>query len=649
MEAKRLGEVLQEVKLISGLQLKEALQVQKEDRRRIGAILVELGYVSPLQLRDVVQNHRHRIPLGEYLLEKGVIDREQLESTLMRNALTHQKLGEALIDSGLITEEQLAEALGEQLDMLYIVPYARMVDRRVFTKLPANFMRHHVILPLTENEGVTTVLVTGPVDEAVSMQLEHVFNQQVKFALSTASKITETLDVLLGQGALSDVEESAPETEAGATGKVERASEVVEFASTGSEERNAVELLSYFVEEAVKDSASDIHLESIPDRLRVWFRVNGSILHKTDLPRGAHGPLFRRIKVLCGLDISELHQVQEGRFTGRLEGKKVDFRVSVFPGVQGESIDLRLFHQGIDLRELEDLDMTPNVYGQVCQSLSNPSGLMIFCGPPSSGKTTTMYTVLNHLKKQGVWIVTVEDPVEAIIAGTLQGQLSKAGDAPFSEIMASLVHQDPDVIAVGEVRSDEHARELLSVALMGHKILTTIQADDTMGALLRLIDAGLERYLRSATALTIVCQRLVRKICPNCRSPFTPTPDMLLHLPLRDFDPDKYDFFHGKGCSDCQNTGYSGSSGIFEVLVMTSELRQAFLQGATSTELRQMARSSSPFLTVAEVGLLKAIRGTTTLQEVLRVAPSSVYGCDIKQALTLPDIERISEQSDLSS
>lgn len=645
MAATRLGEILRDEGMISDLQLAESLQVQKEERSRIGDILVDLGYLTKRQLRHVIREYKRRIPLGEYLLERGLITPDDLDFALSQNASSHQPLGQILTNSQIITEEQLAEVLSEQLDMPYIVPYQRLVDRRVFSRLPADFMRHHNVLPLTQTDGVTTVLVPGLIDESTSLQLERVFGQDVDLAICTPSKIEETINFLLDNSTMPEIREFASEAEIETPqeyGRMDMGAERIRELGT---ETQAVDLVNYLVNEAIKDNASDIHLESMPDRVQVRFRTNGIIHHKTDLPLGIRDAVFRRVKVMAGLDISETRKDQEGRLMGHLENMKVDLRVSVFVGTHGEALNLRIFRQDVGMMDLGDLGMTPNTYTTVRRALDSASGMFVFAGPPASGKTTSMYAALNYLNKKDLKIVTVEDPVEYDLTGAIQGELSAHRGLSLAEIVGNAIHQDPDVIAVGEVPHDDQAREVLSAALTGHKMLTTLHADDTVGSLLRLIDSGLPTFLRSSTALTVICQRLVRKICPGCRTDFTPDPLALRQFPIREFDADKYDFCHGKGCAQCQNTGFYGRTGLFEVLKVNDEVREAFIGGATSAEILAIARSTTPFLTMNEVGFLKIIRRVTTVDEVLRVAPLVSLEREMKNPLTVSEIERISERS----
>ena len=644
MAERPLGEILAEVGGITRLQLAEALQIQKEERGRIGEVLVSLGFMTTRQIRHLIGEYKKRIPLGEYLLEAGVISPEDLDYALVQKNSTREPLGQVLVRSQIINEEQLAKFLSQQLDMPYIEPYTRLVEVGLFNRLPRVFMRHHSILPLYKNGGVVTVVATGMPDEHIMMQLSAVFGDDIDLAISTPTKIQETIKSLLDTRTAPEheiVTEPDDDDEA-----IASRIDFSEAALEGTKGKTvAVEWLNYIINEGVREGCSDIHIESMPEHVRVRFRVNGILTHKFDLPIGIRAGLFRRIKALAGMKYADSFRDQEGRLLGQTDKTNIDLRVSTFVGIHGEVINMRLFAQDDGVMEITNLGMPPNVYGMVRRALDQASGLMIVCGPPGSGKTTTMFGALNEINQRHLKVITIEDPVEYHLPGVIQTQLSSHRDSSLAEVIESAVHQDPDVIVIGEISEDEEARILLRAALMGYKMLTTFHANDVLGALLRLGNTHLDTFMRSSTPFTILSQRLVRKVCDDCRVVIAPEPRFLAQFPLRDFDPTKYDFVHGTGCSSCHNTGYRGRTGIFEALTITDEIRQAHMRGASAQEFLKLARASSPFLTLGEVGALKAIRQITTVDEVIRVAPLSPYARGVAGSLSFQEIEHISEMS----
>lgn len=643
MSDKPLGEILVDDGRITRLQLAEALQIQKEERGRIGEVLVSLGYATKRQIRLVIREFKKRIPLGEYLLEAGVITPEDLDYALAQRDGSREPLGQILVNAEIISEEQLAKYLSDQLDMPYIEPYQRLVDISLFNRLPRVFMRHNLILPLFKNNGIVTICVTGLPDEATTSQLAAVFGDEFDLAISTPSRIQETINALIAHRAMP--EQNMELEERNTSDDVNR----IDLTETNFDQTNnefrAVEWMNYIINEALRENASDIHLESMPECVRVRLRVNGLMTHKIDLPISVRAGVFRRIKALAGMKFADSFRDQEGRLLGQTETTNIDLRVSSFVGIHGESINMRVFSQEVGVMSLADVGLTPNAYGALQNALRQPSGLVIYCGPPGSGKTTTMFASLNKINERHLKVVTIEDPVEYHLPGVVQTQMSSHRDACLSEIIESAVHQDPDVIVVGEIGHDDETKVVLRASLTGYKMFSTFHANDVLGALLRLGGDSLATFMRSSTPFTIVCQRLVRKICPDCRTIVAPEPKLVAQFPIRDFDPEKYDFCHGVGCASCHNSGYQGRTGIIEVLTITDTMRKAYMDGVSSREFLRLARAASPYLTIGEVGALKAIRQITTVEEVFRVAPTTSHFREDGDLLSFPEIENISESA----
>ena len=647
MSERRLGDILLENDVITDIQLAEGLQVQKEEKKRIGDVLVDLKIIDRNRLRDVITEFKKRIPLGDYLLEKGLISQDDLEYALRLQKRTGLILGQILIESEFISAEDLAKGLSEQLDMPFIVPYQRLVDTRLFEMLPIHFMRNHNLLPLRKSNRMVTILVQGPPDETTYNELVRVFGPNIDLAIAPASKIHETLDALMGQTSSKDAPElTIVSAEEGMNiedfGRSDMGGESLK---TEGIEAESVKLVNYLISDALQAGASDVHLEPLPDRIQVRYRVDGSLIERMDIPLDYLSSMVRRIKVLANLKVTDARSNQSGRLVGHIDDVKVDLRVSIMVGIHGESLSLRFFPQESGLMEISDLGLTPNAQMMIHRALDYSAGLMVFAGPPSSGKTTTMFAALKHLVDKRLKIVTIEDPVEHILPGALQTHLSANKGNTIDSLIQTALHQDPDVIALGEIPHGDEASKFLKAALTGHKVLTSVYADDTIGTLLRLADAGVDVLLKSSTTITVICQRLVRRLCQNCLTPVIPDATEAGVIPIKDFDPDKYDFFEGSGCDQCNNTGFVGRTGLFEVLSVNGDVRDALLRGATSSEVLLAARRTSPFLAIAELGVLKVIRKETTLDELLRVTPIISGEHDTRHFLTLPDIERISEHT----
>lgn len=617
MSEMRLGDILLENKIITALQLSEGLQVQKEERKRIGDVLVDLKIIDRNQLRDVITEHKKRIPLGDYLLEKGLLSQDDLEYALRQQKRTGLILGQILIESEFITAEDLAKGLSEQLDMPFIIPYQRLVDNRLFEMLPIHFMRNHNLLPLRKSNRIVTILVQGPPDETSYNELVRVFGPNIDLAIAPASKIHETLDALMNQTSSRDAPELTiiQEDDALDVDEYGRSDMGGESLKTDGIEAESVKLVNYLIGDAMRMGASDIHLEPMPDRIQVRYRVDGTLVERMDIPLDYLSSMVRRVKVLANLKVTDARSNQSGRLVGHIDDVKVDLRVSIMVGIHGESLSMRFFPQESSIMEIGDLGLTPNAHMMLQRALDYSAGLIVFAGPPSSGKTTSMFAALKYLVDKRLKVVTIEDPVEHILTGALQTHLSANKNQTIDDLIQTALHQDPDVIALGEIPHSDDAAKFLRAALTGHKVLTSVYADDTIGTLLRLADAGVEVLLKSSTTITVVCQRLVRRLCQNCLTPVVPDATEAGIIPLKDFDPDKYDFFEGSGCDQCNNTGFVGRTGLLEILSVNGDIREALLRGATSAEVLLAARRTTPFLSIAELGILKVIRKETTLEE----------------------------------
>lgn len=645
MSGIRLGDILLENEIISPIQLAEGLQIQKEERKRIGDILVNLNFVDRKELRTIITEHKKRIPLGDYLLEQGLITQDDLDFALRQQKRTGLILGQILIDSELISAEDLAKGLSEQLDMPFILPYHRLVDTRLFEMLPVHFMRNHNLLPMRKNNKLTTILVQGPIDDDVHRELERVYGRGLELAIAPHSKIIETIDSIVDSTSHRETPELTivPMEDDDASDDIGRSDMGTESLKTEGIEAESVRLVNYLISDALRLQASDIHLEPMPDRVAVRYRVDGSLIERMDISSEYLSPMVRRIKVLANLKVTDARSNQEGRLVGHIDDMKVDLRVSIMVGIHGESVAMRFFPQDSGLKELGDLGLTPNAHAMLKRALTYTSGLIVFAGPPSSGKTTTMFAALKNLVDRKLKVVTIEDPVEYILSGALQTHLSFNKNNTIDSLIQTALHQDPDVICMGEIPHGDDAHRFLKAALTGHKVVTSVYADDTIGALMRLADAGVEVLLKSSTTITVVCQRLVRKLCPNCLIPVVPEATEAGVIPIKDFDPDKYDFFQGRGCAQCNNSGFIGRTGLFEVLQVNGDVRDALLRGAAATEVLQVARRTTPFLSIAELGILKVVRKETTLDELIRVTPVVSGEHETRHFLTLQDIERISE------
>ncbi|MGB9691607.1 MAG: GspE/PulE family protein [Candidatus Sumerlaeaceae bacterium] len=616
-QAQALGKVLLQEGLITENQLRYALQLQQEglEKRRLGEILVDLGYITKRQLREIARKYNLRVPVGQILIESGLVSEEQLEEALREQQMRRQPIGEILISKGWLTEEQLAQALSRQLDYPYIIPNRRLVDRTVFQMFPETVLREHTILPLFRDGDVVTVLIHNPEDRAAVQKIEQITGGKFDLAIAPKSLIRRVLREILQEQYLFTPHDTVTE-ELSPSGFRRYTLAETTLQPPSSSESQVVNIVDYIISSAIRQRASDIHIESLYNKIRVRYRIDGKLSFQTDLPAHLGERIVRRIKVLAGMDISDTSNMFDGHFYVTLDNTNFDLRVSMFPTVLGCSITIRTLTREIGLKDLSDLGLNPKVLEMFKKFLDSPAGFVMFSGPTGSGKTTSLYACLNYLNRGDVKIVTVEEPVEFSIEGIAQCQLRGTQGRNVREHIRAMMHQDPDVIVLGEISDEETGEAAVHAVLSGHKVFTTIHADDAFGAIMRLMDVGLRTYLLSSTGLASISQRLVRKICPQCRQPYQPSRNLVNLFKIVDSDMDAWEFFHGKGCPACNGVGFMGRVGVFEVLALDPTIRNAILQNVNATELRSIALRSGQYLSLREAGFLKAVTGETTLEEV---------------------------------
>ena len=613
----KLGDALLKENLVKRNQLQHAIQIQEESvkKKRLGEILVELGYLTKRQLRDIARKYNHRIQLGEILVDLGAIDLSGLEEALEAQKTNNRKLGEILIDTKTITEEQFAMALSQQFDYPYVVPDNRLIDKKLLQKFSADFLRQHMALPVWKAEDIVTVIVHNPLDRVLMRTLEQTFNGKYELAISPKSVIKKVLREILEERNL--LQTNFPQTVETISSSSFKRYNLNTAQPTSTATGQIINIVDYIICNAINERASDIHIDPLYDRLRVRYRIDGTLFYKTDLPNTLSDSLIRRVRVLSNIDIADSSVNLEGHMYVTLDNKDIDLRVSIYPTVLGDAITIRVLTKEIGLRDLEDLGMLPKVLSTLKDMLHSPSGLIMFTGPTGSGKTTSLYACLNHMNKADVKICTIEDPVEYSIEGISQCQVKGATEQQMSDKIKSMMHQDPDVIVLGEINNEVTAIGAVQATLSGHKVFSTIHTDDSIGAIMRLMELGLRTYLLSSTGIAVLSQRLVGKICNSCKQPYTPSKELIKEFKLKDIDPDFLDFYHGKGCADCNFRGFFGRSGVYEFLAVNEEIRSSFLNNNNAFEIRKVAQNSESFISLRQAGFIKALQGETTLDEAM--------------------------------
>lgn len=611
----KLGELLLNEGIITPEQLERALAVQKRQKayKPLGEICVELQFLSNAQLNRTLNKYQKRIRTGDLLVNLGLISQDQLQIALAKQKSTRGKLGKILIEMGFITENSLIHTLTIQLGVPKITPDLHFIDDRLFEGISEEFLLKNEVLPALKEDGVLTVIMSDPLDEQCIRAIGRVFQCKIDPAIAPSADIRNAIKKYYEK-------DKSDESSIFVTDKKDLIIGDTNLSLEGGD--NIVSILDYIITNAILEGASDIHIEPKEKSISVRYRVDGILRHKTDLPIVVAPNLTSRIKVLCGLDIAEKRRHQDGRIEARIKGTEIDLRISVFASVYGENVVVRILNRQSELIDLDMLGLSPVNRVRYQQILDQPSGIILATGPTGSGKTTTLYASLNHLNDGQKAIITVEDPVEYTIEGVVQGQMNQQLEHTYVDFLKAMMRQDPDVIMVGEIRDSAAAEAVIQAALTGHKVLSTFHTDDTTGALLRLMDMGIDTFLISSTVVSIVSQRLVRKLCAHCREHCVPEQKLLASFNIRSIEPDEMDqctFYRPVGCAKCDDTGFKGRTAIHELLCLNDPIRDAILARKTSSEIRLIAREKASLISLHEDGFYKASKGLTSIEEVMRV------------------------------
>jgi len=574
---------------------------QKLPHRSFLSIVQDLGFASEEQARKVMQDNRLKISLGSLLVELGYLKPVDLEVALeaQRKSPERKKLGEVLVEQRFIDEQRLIEVLSMQLGFPHVQPDYASIDRDLMRKVNPNWCKQHLVAPLRSNGSQTLLAMADPLDNASRVSAESVFGNNIAIGIATRREILD---------AIASIEQGSP--------PVER----------GEEELNetAVEVVQRVILDALKLGVSDIHIEPLKNRLRVRFRRDGVMEHYRDFDSAITTTLTARIKVLSGAGIADKRRHMDGRirFEDPASGLSSDLRVSFYATLNGQKIVLRLLNRQALHINIRETGLAPRVLERFLEeALDAPSGVILITGPTGSGKTTTLYGAVNYLNNDETCIVTAEDPVEYVVDGIAQCSINPQINLTFEETLRHMVRQDPDVIVLGEIRDSFSAETAIQAALTGHKVLTTFHTEDTIGGLLRLMNMDIETFLISSTVVSVLAQRLLRRVCPHCAQPYKPTPAELRKLGYSANDTTAGRFMLGNGCEHCHYTGYGGRIGIFELLVLNEEVKAAIRSAESSSQIRRVSMETSGLLTLLEDGIAKAALGQTSIPEVLKNLP----------------------------
>lgn len=556
--------------------------------------------------------NRNKKGLGEILIKAGLITEEQLELALQRQKSSGIKLGELLIAEKTITEKQLVEALEYQLRIPCIDFAAITVDPEVARLINESLARRHMLIPVLKEDNQLTVAMVDPLNIYALDDVNIATGLVVKPALALRNQILSAIDHFYGnESAEKAVEDFAKEF------GLEQINEIEDNVLNEVNNAPVVRLVDSIIQHAIRTKASDIHIEPFEKNIRVRFRIDGDLQEIMTSAKTAHSAIITRIKILGRMDIAEKRIPQDGRVEMHFENKDVDLRISVLPTVYGEKVVIRLLDRGSVILTKSQLGFSDENINMFDKIIKSPNGIILVTGPTGSGKTTTLYAVLRELNKINSNIITVEDPVEYRLDGVNQVQVNVKAGLTFANGLRSILRQDPDIIMIGEIRDSETAEIAVRAAITGHLVLSTMHTNDSASTVSRLTDMGIEPYLVSSSVVGVVAQRLVRKICSNCRIEYNPSHAEMDLLNVRDDAV----LYKGEGCSVCNHTGYKGRTSIHEILLMNREIREIVDHKGTIDEIR-LAAAKHGTITLQESCINLVKKGITTTDELLKVTYS---------------------------
>lgn len=558
--------------------------------------------------------------LGELLIERGLLSEDELSRALSEQKETGEVLGKVVVRLGFISEKDLRKILTEQLGVQFLATeeIQPRLDQRLKELIPKELALEHSILPLEIKDGHLKIACYRLPSVIVLDDLRKITGYEIQTMLAGEEDLKKLLDLFYASTNLTEVvtsSEFSKATEAYAQNRPENVKDLDQTIQQ-ADAAPVVKLVDMFLKRALDDRASDIHIEPIHDRISIRYRVDGSLYELPPPPRELHSALVSRVKILSKLDIAEKRLPQDGSFSIFYKGRKVDVRVSTIPVVSGEKVVMRILDKRVELMNLKSLGFDEKQRALFEEKIQKPYGLIFVTGPTGSGKSTTLYAGLNRRISPKINILTIEDPVEYQINGVNQVQVQSEIGLTFAAGLRAFLRQDPDVILVGEVRDQETAEICIRAALTGHLVMSTLHTNDSASAVSRLIDIGIKPYLIAGSLLMVVAQRLVRKLCPECKKP-----DNIDEKTRADFgitSPLIYKA-NDKGCKECRNIGYWGRMAIYELLPIDEEMRKAISLGGEVDALREIQKKKG-YQTLFQSGIVKVNEGTTSLEEVMSIA-----------------------------
>lgn len=585
-----------------------------------------------------------RKPLGQMLVEKGLITPQQLKEALEAQKESDLRIGEILVGLGYLDRRALFETLAEQLRVPFVDLNEADIDPGVATLIPRDMAEKYECLPIGRGDGTIRVAMAEPGNVMAEDDLRAQLQVPVEALLADPEAIREAIRTVYADAGgppqtgqaiaegLSEVQALAESVrESGLLGVQDEAPDeyaegqvVTDRVADLAEEAPIIRMAKVLIQRAIQERASDIHIEPEREDVRIRYRIDGVLHEVMRLPRYTHAPLVSRVKIMANMNIAEHRVPQDGRIHVRHQGREYDLRVSVVPTTHGEKAVMRILDVQSVLIGLDKLGLLPDHQAIIERLIRQPNGMILSTGPTGSGKTTTQYAILNTINSVEINILTIEDPVEYQLDGIYQVHVNRKAGLTFAVALKYFLRQDPDVILVGEIRDLETAEIAIQASLTGHLVLSTLHTNDAPSTVTRLVDMGVEPFLISSSVIAAVSQRLARRICPHCKEPYQPRRDLLLGF---GFDPDAPEnkdvvFYHGRGCERCRYTGYLGRIAVFEIMEMNAELAELVAKRATHGQIREAALAGG-MLTLAQDGFRKVLAGVTTVDDLVRVVATA--------------------------
>lgn len=557
---------------------------------------------------------RERMRLGDILVKQHVITEEQLKQALDLQKGTGKKIGEVMVDNGIITDDMIVNALHMQLGLKVVRLTGVVIPREVRDLVNVSLLKKYECIPFeldAYNANILHLAMADPMDMAAIDDISIVTNLQIEPYIASAKEIRAAIDRCYGAMETMDAANRFTRERAMLRGEAD------EIEEADVSDAPIVQLVRSLIEQAIRQRASDIHIEALEEKVRVRYRIDGALYEKMVYDNSLLPAIATRIKIMGGMDISEKRKPQDGRMTVAVDRQEYDIRISSIPTVHGEKIVMRLSSKLSLTREKKQLGLSEEELAHFDHMMSSPYGIIFVTGPTGSGKSTTLYTALSELNKEAVNIVTVEDPVEADIDGINQIQVNPKVDLTFASALRSILRQDPDIIMIGEIRDRETASIAVQASITGHLVVSTMHTNNAVGTLNRIADMGIERYLVADSMIGVIAQRLVRKLCPHCRKKRLATVEE--KRLLRVAPEAETEVYEPVGCNFCNHTGYFGRIGVFEIMEVNEEIRTLISTNAGTEELIAAAKRNG-MRTLRENGIRYVLDGTTSMDEMLKAS-----------------------------